>query len=111
MRQSEEKIRVRLRTQVDRVPEWSPDACVAIFWFHPIRDPSERPHHEEREKGHLHTRQRRDTCQGGGMPPYLDANSQRIKSISNISRSPELGSVNDAAFQHIKLYININQCM
>ena len=38
--------------------------------------------------------------------PYLDANSQRIKSISNIRLSPELSSVNDAAFQCIKLYIH-----
>ena len=44
--------------------------------------------------------------QGGKGCPYLDANSQRIKSICNICLSPELSSVNDVAFQRIKLYIN-----
>jgi hypothetical protein len=35
--------------------------------------------------------------------PYLDADSQRIESISYICSSPELRPVNGAALQHVKL--------
>jgi hypothetical protein len=66
-------------TKVDRVPEWSPNACVGLAWLHVVRHPAERPHHEEREKDHLHmVIQEACTNQGEGLHTSI----QVVKAVS-----------------------------
>ena len=74
----------------------SPDSTLYVFQV--------KAHIMKNEKKIICVLVSQDARAGEERNPCLNANGQRIQSISNISSSPEISPVNDAAFQRVKLY-------
>jgi hypothetical protein len=74
----------------------SPDSTLYVFQV--------KAHIMKSEKKIICVLVSQDARAGEERNSCLNANRQRIQSISNISSSPKISPVNDAAFQRIKLY-------